>query len=348
MKEIFSEYRVLGQWNILYIEASHRIWASRGNALYFSDDLGESFVFRASFNVTPGKRILAIWRPLARLMRYGFLELLPLPDGALVGAVRGQIVHCSRESNTFYPVLQRPGRTMKLVRTPEGILYAGEYFYNKKRVPVHIFSSTDGGKTWDVIYTFPAGAIRHVHDLIYDPYRKGILILTGDWDHESKVLLAFDHFRDVKVVAEGSQAVRSVGTLPVLNGFYLATDTPFEQNYVQFLDEHGNLTRRCPISGSCLYAASVGAWKFFSSAVEPSTVNKDRCATLYGTQDGCEWHVVGKWKADHWSAPRGFQAALFQMARVVLPEGENTSGYVFATTVGTKKTDGVLHRWRLP
>jgi len=340
-------YARLGAYRVLHVEPSNRLWTSRGYTVFVSDDLGQTFQLRATYQVPFLYGNLAGWRLAARVLRAGILGLLPLHDGSLLAVVHGKVLRCDASSQCFVPVLERPGRTMKVEQTPDGLLYAGEYFYNTQREPVYIYSSSDEGRTWSVAYAFPARAIRHIHAITYDPIRQGLLVLTGDLDHESKVLFTADGLRTLQVLTEGGQRSRAVSIVPTYDGFYLPTDTPFEQNYVQFLSNDGSLQRRCPIAGSCLATCRVGSWSFFGTAVEPSPVNRDPCAVLYGTLDGVEWQVVARWPVDFWSSPNRLQAALFQMARVILPGGENRTGYLFATTVAVQGADGILHRWQV-
>jgi hypothetical protein len=340
-------YSRLGRYRVLYVEPNHRVWASQGYDIFVSEDMGQTFQLRATCPASFSRRCLSRWRPAARGLRAGILSLLPLPDENLLVVVRGRILHYDSSSERFVPVLERPGRTMKVTGTSDGLVYAGEYFYNAEREPVHIYVSRDQGRTWSVAYTFPARSIRHVHAITNDPLRQGLLVLTGDLDHESKVLFTSDGFKTLQVLTGGGQGSRAVGIVPMANGFYLPTDTPFEQNYVQFLSKDGSLERRCPIAGSCLATCQVGDWAFFGTAVEPSPVNRDSCAALYGTSDGVEWRVIARWPVDMWSGPTRIQAVLFQMARVVLPSGENRTGYLFATTIGVRGADGILHRWEV-
>jgi len=245
------------------------------------------------------------------------------------------------------PVLSRPGCSFKIERTPDGKFFAGEYFYNSTREPVYIYASGDQGHTWEVVHVFPAGAIRHVHDIRYDERRQGLIVLTGDLDHESRVLFTADQFRTLQALAEGRQRTRASAILPSERGFYLPTDTPLEQNYVQFLDESGEIRPLFPIAGSCLAACQVNNCVFFGTAAEPSPVNLDPCSTLYGSADGQHWEVVARWRADRWSRGMRWLAAVFQMGRVLLPKGKNRTGYLFATTVAVEGADGILHCWKI-
>jgi len=69
---------------------------------------------------------------------------------------------------------------LHLCATPDGHVFWGEYFDNPDRKEVHIYGSDDNGATWQAAYTFPAGAVRHVHNIVYDQWADCLWVLTGD------------------------------------------------------------------------------------------------------------------------------------------------------------------------
>ena len=341
------EHELIGDYRAQFVEESGRLWVSKGCDVYYTDNFGESFLRRARLDVGSVKGVLSRWALANRFLRAGFLNVRPMQDGSLLGVVYGGIVRCEAGGDSFMPVLQRPGRTMKIVAHPDGRIFAGEYFYNKRRGPVDVLRSDDNGRTWQIVHQFGPGEIRHIHSMMFDKRTGSLIILTGDTDRESKILSTSDQFKSLSVLSAGKQRSRALTILPANDGYFLATDTPFEQNYIQFLSFSGELRLLCPIAGSCMSACQVGDWSFFGTAAEPSPVNRDPSVTLYGTRDGQEWHVIQRWHADRWSWPTGLQAAAFQMGRVLMPAGLNTTGYLFATPIAVKNVDGVLHRWKL-
>jgi hypothetical protein len=176
----------------------------------------------------------------------------------------------------------------------------------------------------------------------------GLIVLTGDRDAESKILLTKDMFQTIEVLSEGTQRSRAIAVLPAEGGYFIATDTQHEQNYIQFLTFDGHLSILHPIVGSCFGGCQVGEWSFFATAAEPSRVNNDPSVTIYGARNGQDWQMIHRWHVDHWSWPTVIQAALFQMGRVIFPAGENRTSALFVTPVAVKQGDAILHRWMLP
>ena len=196
----------------------------------------------------------AWWRNLTartalsyRLVRDGFHALAILggktSDQTIVGAVPGALVTRNPGSDDFHVThqVQRGTRPLHVTAVPSGRVYWGEYFDNRERAEVHIYVSPDGGRTWQVAYTFPAGSIRHVHNIVYDRWGECLWILTGDEGAECQVLRASSDLCSVEVVVSGNQQARAVAAVPTQKGLYLATDTPFEKNHVYRLDRAGKI-----------------------------------------------------------------------------------------------------------
>src|SRR5208282_193766 len=132
----------------------------------------------------------------SRLMRDGFHALAILDrqtnHQTLVGAVPGALVTRAPGGDELEVThqIQRGTRPLHVTAVPSGSIYWGEYFDNRERAEVHIYVSSDRARTWQIAYTFPAGSIRHVHNIVYDRWGDCLWILTGDEGAECKVLRA--------------------------------------------------------------------------------------------------------------------------------------------------------------
>src|ERR1035441_738871 len=245
-----------------------------------------------------------------RLMRDGF-HALAILDGqtnnqTMVGAVPGALVTRTPDSDEFRVThrVQRGTRPLHITAAPPGTLYWGEYFDNRERAEVHIYVSTDRSRSWQVAYTFPAGSIRHVHNIVYDRWGDCLWILTGDEGAECKVLRASCDLlsveRPVEVVLAGNQQARAVAAISTPEGLYLSTDTPFERNHVYRLDRTGNVEQVADLTSSSIFGCRVGCGVgeaiVFSTMIEPSIVNTSREVHLAGSRDGTNWQGLARWK----------------------------------------------------
>jgi hypothetical protein len=271
------------------------------------------------------------------LVRDGFHALAVLPSGGLVAAVPGAIVTLRANEAEFRRThaITRGTRPLHITAAPDGAVFWGEYFDNAAREEVHIYASADGGENWSVAYTFPKGAIRHVHNIVYDPWGNCLWVLTGDYGDECRIVRAACDFSTVEVVLQGNQQARAVALVPREDGLYFSSDTPLEPNYIHRLDRQGTLTRLAPISSSSIYGCRVGEHVFLSTMVEPSKVNHDRNVRVYGSRDGRSWAPLLAWKKDHW--PSG----LFQYGNALMPDGNNTTPFLAVTTVAVETDDMV-------
>ena len=275
----------------------------------------------------------------ARLFRDGFHALAVLPSGGLVAAVPGAIVTLGSGQTEFHCThnILRGTRPFHITAVPNGAIYWGEYFDNRARQEVHIYASTDAGESWSVAYTFPKNSIRHIHNIVHDPWEDCLWVLTGDYADECRILRATYDFSLVDPVLQGQQQARAVAAIPTKEGLYFSSDTPLEPNYIYFLDRQESLLQVAPISSSSIYGCRVGPHVFFSTMVEPSEVNHDQHVRLYGGSGARahDWHLLHAWQKDPW--PMG----LFQYGNAVMPDGDNTTPFLALTTVAVESDDQV-------
>jgi len=292
----------------------------------------------------------AFWRNLTsrtalsyRLVRDGLHALAILGDGTMVGAVPGAIVTRLAGSDEFRVThrILRGTRPLHITPTPAGKIYWGEYFDNRERAEVHIYASEDRGATWQVAHTFPAGGLRHVHNIVHDPWGDCLWILTGDEGKECKVLRASCDLRAMNTILEGNQQARAVAAISTHDALYISTDTPYEGNHIYRLDRSGRLEPTGTLNSSSMYGCHAGGALFFSTMVEPSAVNIDREVHIVGGKKGTHWQTVLRWKKD--ILPMRY----FQYGNAILPDGENTTRYLAVTTIAVKEDDLTTTLWEV-
>ena len=339
----FPGLRVL-TWsgNILYASRGYELLRAdfRGDV---SDDLPWHPV--APFNPSWRRHLSAGNRLSARLFRDGFHALAVSSSGSLIAAVPGAIVTLRPGGNEFRVThaITRGTRPLHISAVPGGAIYWGEYFDNPSRDQVHIYGSTDGGETWDIAYTFPKCAIRHVHNIVHDPSGNCLWVLTGDYGDECRILRATFDFSHVEVVLQGKQQARAVAAIPTETALYFSSDTPLESNSIYLLDREGRLFQLAAISSSSIYGCRAANHLFFSTMVEPSAVNRDPMVRIYGARVHAPeiWRPLLSWQKDYW--PMG----LFQYGNAFLPDGNNTTRYLPVTTVAVATDDMVTSLYAL-
>ena len=278
-----------------------------------------------------------------RLVRDGFHALNVLSSGYIIGAVPGAIItrHPNQPHFEITHKILRGTRPLHIASTPDGTLYWGEYFDNRDRSEVFIYGSSDQGANWSVAYTFPAKAIRHVHNIVHDPWQDCLWILTGDYEHECRILRASCDLRTVEPVLEWNQQTRAVALIPTPDALYFSSDTPLETNFIYRLSRSGELAKVASINGSSIYGCAVGSTLFFSTMVEPSSSNASREVHIYRSDDAWNWQHCLAWEKDAW--PMHY----FQYGNAILPDGINHSHLLAVTTIAVRADDQQMGLWRV-
>jgi hypothetical protein len=260
----------------------------------------------------------------------------------MIGAVPGAIVTLS-PGETEFRVSHRVTRGLRplhIAAAPSGHVFWGEYFDNPQRDEVHVYASSDRGAPWEVAYTFPRGAVRHVHNIVYDEWENCLWVLTGDQSGECRIIRASCDFRTLDVVLSGNQQTRCAALVPARDAVYFSTDSPFEKNHVYRLDRRSREVRAvAELSGSSICGCSVGDAVFFSTMIEPSAINLSRDVELYGSRDGLDWQALQRWTKDRW------RMKAFQYGNAFLPDGKNMTGLLAATTIAVERSDMETSIW---
>jgi len=211
------------------------LWATRGMVAYRLIKGDNKFI--RQYHIPTGFSIfwLRNFSIVRRLtLRPECVELLPMSDGKACAMSAGHIWYRPAKGKDFKEVLTLPHygisvgqgvRNDGLVRLRDGTILLGEYFMNKDRTNVHIYSSKDNGRTWQVVYDFKPGKIRHIHAIQQDPYTGKIWICTGDLNRESMIAWSSDGARTLNTIGQGSQIWRVTQLVFTKDALFWGTDT---------------------------------------------------------------------------------------------------------------------------
>lgn len=226
-------------------------------------------------------------------------------------------------------------------------LYFGGYLGNMDKKPVNVYHRI-GEDKWDVVYTFPQGAINHVHAIVSDPYRQCLWIFTGDFDEASAIWKVTDGFKKVERVAGNDQIFRGCVGFAIPDGLLYATDAPFAKNHIYLLKDDETLEIVGDISGSCIYGCQ---WKnkyVFSTAVEADGRNETMLRLLFGwkrgggIQDAFSRIYVGDERngfSEIHKEKKDFLPFIFQFGVIKFPTGVNNGDSLYFQPVATQKND---------
>jgi hypothetical protein len=309
-----------------------RIYAVDDHFLYASSDTGRTFHLLGRLpKVRPtlvgkGKDLVARTRLIRRIRQNpGPGALVVLRSGTIL--VFYDFLYRSADGGrTFAPVLSFqdsiPGPLGPNVTVDaEDRVYFGEYDTSPRPRRVRVWRGTDDGRCWNVALEFPRGAVFHVHGVQYDPYRRGLWILTGDRDVESAVLFTADDFRTVDTLGHGSQDWRVVRLIATPDALYWGTDN----------DRTGaDIVRWSFATQRLERVRHIGKVSYFSTRLSdgslaittthepdsPFTLDKNPPPTteLWVSRNGEDWHVAWALPA---AVPRGPSRA-----QLVIPSGD--------------------------
>jgi len=320
------------------------LYAARGYALFKTRATSEQLEW-----IQVGRYHPEWWRALTsesrlsyRLVRDGFHALAIHPGGNLIAAVPGAIATLPVGESEFRVShrIVRGMRPLHITMTPAGRVYWGEYFDNAGRDEVHIYASDNGGASWQVARTFPKRSIRHIHNIVYDRWQKCLWIFTGDYGKECKILRASPDLATLDEVVAGNQQARSVAAVVHEGGLFFASDTPLEKNYIYHVDASGRVAECASIPSSSIYACRNRSGMFFSTMIEPSSVNRSRDVALFGSSRGVRWDALAQWRKDPW--PMKY----FQYGNAFLTDGENSTDLLAVTTVAVSGDDWTTSIWK--
>ncbi len=238
---------------------------------------------------------------LERLLRSNISHILCLSENTIIVFSNYYIYTLYKESivKSFkIPSCRRPINVY--FNESQGRIIWGDYMASHDN-EINIYESNDYGQSWHIIYTFGRGVIRHIHNIVYDIYRKMYWVLTGDSDSESGIWKT-DDFNSIEPFLVGQQKYRALGIIPTEDGLIIPTDTEDDINYIQYYSfANSKLEKIQKLDGSAFFVRHVGKHYLVSTVCEPSRVNRSKFADLWISQDAENWTRIMHLKGDIFS-----------------------------------------------
>lgn len=318
----------------LYVDQD-RIWIARGMSFFAIDHNGRRVTskYRAG---TVLQKLLSLCFISRQMLREGYHHMLILKDQSILVTARKKTYIFNQDGtfrNTFTGYLGNKPASQGVCVTPDGTIFFGEYTVNVQHTnDTHLYRSTDNGKTFQCILTFPK-TIRHIHFIKYDPYENCIWLGTGDADDEAKLMRSDDNGDTWKTIGEGSQQWRAIGVCFNEESLVWGTDagSVSDQNHINQMDRKTHkMTSICEVEGPCHGSASFADGRvFISTGVEGGENERDRFARLK--------EIKGESVIDHFRLKKSLFPYIMQYGVMRFPAGtENTDRVVF-TAMGLWK-----------
>ena len=330
-------FKILINAKALYQEPE-RIWVARGMRSFAVDYSGHRVtkVYKVGGVMD---RLLSCCRLSSQLLRIGIHHLLPLRGGNLLVVAKRNVYVVDGDGrvvsrwNGFQG--NKPGHQGVCV-TPEGTVFFAEYLLNPNRdKEIRLWRSVDEGMSWQVVKTWPAGDVRHLHFVKWDEYEKCLWLGTGDYGEngaENRLYRSGDNGESWELIGQYSQDWRAIGVCFTPDALLWGTDAgscPDDVHFIRMDRKTRKISVIADLEGPCHGCASYADGRaFFSTGVEGGENEKDRYAHLKEYKNG-ELVEVLKLKKDIWPE-------VLQIGCMHFPLGTDACERVVLTTLALK------------
>lgn len=312
-----------------------RMIVSRRNAIYEAfDENGERKLRKiAQIKAPLWKTIASSTRLTQRLLRFMVTNLIPLKNEDLFVAF-DKSIGIIREGFYRQIPLLRPCRILRssCAIDNEGNLFFGEYLSNPDRTQIRIYRCSLVDLKAEVVYTFPAKSVRHVHGVYFDQFDRSFLCLTGDMGRECKMIRFQPDFKGVDVIGEGDETWRAVSVLFTEDSFYYGTDAELSENYIYKVDrKSGRRESICEVDGTVYYSKKIGQWMFFATTAEKAPSQRENVASIWVVNSKTdEARKIVTFKKDVWNG------TLFMFGTIHFPFANLLSNELYFHLVALK------------
>ena len=228
-------------------------------------------------------------------------------------------------------------------------IYWGDYGRNNQFAKVNVYSLrlTAYGLQLNKVYTFEAGTVRHIHNIVEDG--EGFLLFVGDNEEKAGIYRVNKDWTEVKPWKTGQQKYRAVVGWPYQGGVIYATDSVETENHIRYISAEGEEKELVALNGSCIYGCETKDYYLFSTTVEPHEGDgkisllfeklgggiKSRDVTIMAvSKNDLTVRQVASYKKDGWPMK------LFQYGRCIFAGGQQSTNSVWCSPVACKKFDG--------
>jgi hypothetical protein len=282
MKFSFDAVPKLAGYSIEYVD-SRGYLLSKLHKLYIISHSQDRPRYIGKVPVGPVKWLLCQFRIFQRFFRHMYYIVIRMDAGCFV--CFGKQVGILNDKG-FQPIQTRQSaRILRqgAVLAADKNVYWGEYIPNANRADVVIYRLVQSTLTTEIVHTFAAGEIRHVHGLYADPYRQGsIWVATGDRPEECRLLETGNYFKSCTMVWGMDESYRAVSLLFTEDAIYYGTDAEFEQNHLYKVDRLTGVRKKlATLNGPCFYSKKFGKYMLFAVTAELCRSQSDNKAAIY-------------------------------------------------------------------
>lgn len=322
---------------ICHFAESDLLVTSKYNKIYVNNNNNNYTVQLPSDGI---KGIFGLFRLSRRVLRLDKCNVVPVKDG-LVIIRQGKAYHyCERKQELKQTLKLRNCRNVLhqsiAVINDKKMLFFGEYGNNSLRNEVPVYRSLNCGKTWEVVFVFPAGKIKHIHGCYYDPYEDKIWTLTGDFEGECYILCSDKDYKNIELIGDGKQTYRACNVFFEENMVHWIMDSQLQTSrHIYFNRKTRQITQGEPFAGPVWYIKRLNdGYYLAATAQEIGHGVKDQYVHLMVSKDLKKWEDIYQFHHD------GFPKRYFKFGVVGFADGSQNSCSFYLFTEAIKGLDG--------
>ena len=247
--------------------------------------------------------VLGSSRLARRGLRLDKCNVVPVGKNLII-VRRGIVYHYDRAARTLTTSLRlRQCRNVlhqAITVLDDREVFFGEYGSNPERGPVPVYRSQDGGRSWETVFEFPAGQIRHVHGCYWDAFEERLWVVTGDFENECQMLVADKDFATKEWIGDGNQMYRTCNLFFEEDAVHWIMDSQLEANYHIKLQRGNRCASRLRLfPGPVWYIKRLADGYYLAATVQEIGPGvRDAYAHFMVSDDLESWHSVHRFEHD--------------------------------------------------
>jgi hypothetical protein len=309
---------------------------SQYNRVYVEKD-GSEFSFTLP---SDGWKVpFGLFRLTRRAFRLDKCNIVPVADGYVV-VQQGRVYRYDEASGCFSQTLTLKNCRNVLHQSIAVIdgheLFFGEYGNNPDRGEVPIYRSQDGGRSWQNVFTFATGQIKHVHGCYYDPVEKKIWVLTGDFKDECRILCADREFKNIEWIGDGQQTYRTCNLFFEKDSVHWIMDSQLQNSFhIKLNRKTRKIEQKQLFPGPVWYIKHLeDGYYLAATAQEIGPGVKDKFAHLMVSRDLETWEDIHRFEHD------GLPKRYFKFGVIGFADGPQRSDGFYLYAEAIKGLDG--------
>jgi hypothetical protein len=333
----FVRANSLRRARVLFVEGTYTIVA-RGQSIYYYQD-GKRDRLIAALPASFTEKIFSLFTFTRLGLRLGVHAAQPLGDGRILVVLKRRFVLVDKDGSSRVVDRVHQGNkpaSRAICQVPDGSVLYGEYLLNKDRqIPVAIYRTEDPASGFKKIFEFPAGEVRHIHFVQWDPIEECLWMGTGDANSECNLFKSTDIGKSWTRIGGGTQEWRAVSVLFTVDSLFWGTDAGSDAghtpNYIVRFDRLTHVISLVErVQGPCHASGALrDGTLFISTGIEGGDNEVDASAHLWASRDGEIWREV-------YAHPKKMWPHIIQFGVIRIPPGTESTDTLHFTALALR------------